>query len=234
MLTTGSAFQHVRSLDLGVTGKYSNPEDCLEQQLTILQIFAQRQTLTRVWLSRVTFPALESCGGIKVQDIITALGSTVSDMGLYGCLFPSYADLISFILAFPHCDSLFVRNCVTNGTNSGEGIFSGLPKHKLSLNVLELSSSSSDGLIIDVASLIEAAGLDVSRLSSLTCDVESVTRARSLAKATSTSPIRHFQLTSTKPDVFRGARKNWVFQWYAEISCFAFKSSSSQWERSGT
>ena len=97
---------------------------------------------------------------IKIQDVVIALSSTVNDLGLYECLFPSYADMISFIRAFPHCDSLCIRNCVAGAKDSSGDVFSGLPGHKLSLNTLELSFSSSDRLIIDVSSLIEDADLD--------------------------------------------------------------------------
>ena len=205
MLTTTSAFQHVRSLDLGVTGSGSNPlKNCLEEKLTILKTFAERQTLTRLWLTNVAFPTIASNERMNIQDVVASLGSTVDDLGLYGCSFPSYADMVSFIRAFPHCDSLHVRDCIVDCASSQcEGIFSELPKHKLSLNVLELGSSSG-GLTIDASSLIEDACLDISRLSSLGCSIGSAAQARSVAEATSSSPIQDFQLASTTPEVFRG------------------------------
>ena len=208
LLTANSAFQHVRSLDFGVTSKRSNPEDYLEEHLTILDIFAQRQTLTRLWLSRVPFSSIEAARGVEIRDMVTALGSTVNDLGLYGCKFPSYNDMISFIRAFPHCDSLFIRDCTADGKDSTGTTFSELSQHRLSLNTLELTSASPDRLIIDVSTLIEDAGLEVSRLSALTCDIGSAQQARSVSAATSGSPVKHFQLTSMESGVFQGACEN--------------------------
>jgi len=203
-LTTHSAFQHVSSLDLGVTSKSSNPKDYLEEQLTILGIFARRQTLTCLWLSNVPFPSIGSSQREKIQDVVIALSSTVDDLGLYGCRFHSYADMISFIRAFPRCNSLYIRDCVTSSENSAENLFSGLPEHKLSLNILELTSASSNRRIVDVSSLVGDAALDVSQLSALTCCVGSAGQARRVAMATSTSPIQHFQLACTEPGGFQG------------------------------
>ena len=228
MLTTNSAFQHVRSLDLGVTGKSSNPMNSFEEKLIILKTFAQRQTLTHLWLFNVAFTTIASNERMKIQDVVTALGSTVNDLGLYGCSFPSYTDMISFIRAFPHCDSLHVRDCVADGTDSQcEGVFSEFPEHKLSLNVLELGSSPG-GLIFDVSSLIEDAGLDISRLSTLRCSIISAAQARSVAEATSSSPVQDFQLTSTLPEVFRGTWNTLISLSRAEILCSTFKNSSSR------
>ncbi|KAF9783515.1 hypothetical protein BJ322DRAFT_159192 [Thelephora terrestris] len=114
LLVDNSAFQHVRSLDLGVTSKSSDPQGYLAEQFTILDIFAQRQTLTRLWLSRFPFSSIDPARRMGFLDIVTALGSTVNDLGLYGCIFPSYLDTISFIRAFPHCDALFIRDCVAD------------------------------------------------------------------------------------------------------------------------
>ena len=229
LLTTHSAFQHVRSLDLGVTSKSSNPEDYLEEQLTILDIFARRQTLTCLWLSNVPFPMIESCRRGEIQGVVTALSSTVNNLGLYGCRFPSYTDMISFICAFPHCDSLYVRNCVASGENSAGIMFSGLPKHRLSLDVLELTSGSSNGLIVDVSSLIKDAALGVSQLSALICSVGSAEQARCVAMATSASPIRHFQLACTESGGFQGKCKmpNGLLI-HVEFVYLLFKHSSTQ------
>ena len=143
ILTTNFAFlQHVRSLDLGVVGRGSNPEDYLNEQFTILEIFAQRKSLTRLWLCGFPFPSIESGRRAKIRDIVTTFGSTVSDLGLYGCGFPSYADMISLIRAFPHCDSLYIRDCITYGEDTAASMFSGLPEHNLSLNLLELTCAS--------------------------------------------------------------------------------------------
>jgi hypothetical protein len=204
MITANSAFRHVRSLDLGVTSKGSNPKDCLEEQLTILEIFAQRQTLTRLWLSRVPFPSIESSRRVPIRDLVAALSSSISDLGLYECQFASHVDLISFIRAFPHCDSLYVRDCVADEKGSSENVFSGFPEHNLSLEALELTSSSSNGRIIDVSSLIEDAGLGVSQLSTLVCNFASTEQARSVATITSASPIQHFHLACREPGGFQG------------------------------
>lgn len=202
LLTAHSAFQHVRSLDLGVTSKTSDSGNYLEEQLIILEIFAQRRTLTCLWLSNMPFPAIKSNQRGKIRDIVAALSSTVNNLGLYECRFPSYTDIISFIRAFPHCDSLFIRDCVT-GSDSPENMFSGLPEHKLSLRILELTSTAPDGLIIDVSSLIEDAALDVSQLSALTCCVASAEQARCVAMATSAPPIQHIQLACADPGGFQ-------------------------------
>ena len=233
MLTTNSAFQHVRSLDLGVTGKSSNPMNSLEEKFIILKTFAQRQTLTHLWLFNVAFPTIASNETMKIQDVVTALSSTVNDLGLCECSFPSYADMIYFIRAFPNYDSLHVCDCVADGTGSRcEGVFSEFPEHKLSLHDLELSSSPR-GFIFDVSSLIENACLDISRLSTSRCSIGSAAQARSVAEATSFSPIQDFQLTSTKPEVFRGRWNTLISLSRAEILRSAFKSSSLRWEKNG-
>jgi hypothetical protein len=205
LLTAHSAFQHVRSLDLGVTSKKSKSRDYLEEQLIILEVFAQRQTLTCLWLSNVPFPSIESSQRGKIRNLVTALSSTVNNLGLYGCQFPSYTDLISFIRAFPLCDLLYIRDCVTDGESSSENMFSGLPEHKLSLDALELTSAAtSSGLVVDASSLIEDAALDVSRLTVLICRVASAKQSRCVAMATSASPIQHIQLACADPDGFQG------------------------------
>ena len=208
MLIASSAFLHVRSLDLGVVSRSWNPEDYLEEQLIILETFAQRRTLTRLWLSRFPFPSIESNPTAKIRDIVAAFGSTISDLGLYECRFPSYTDLISLIRAFPHCDSLYIRDCVTGGEITAGSVFSGLQDHKLSLDVLELTCASSDRSTIDVSTLIEDACLDISRLSTLICCPRSVDQARSIAISVSASPIHHLQFACTEPGGFRGMYEN--------------------------
>jgi hypothetical protein len=233
LLIANSAFQHVRSLDIGVTSKNSNPEGYLEEQLAVLEIFAQRRTLTCLWLSNAPFPSIKPSQREKIRDIVTTLGSTVNDLGLYGCQFPSYADMISFIRAFLHCDSLYIRDCVIRDEESTGNLFSGLPEHNLSLNVLELTSASSDGRIIDVSSLVKDAALDVSRLSALTCSVGSAEQAQCVASATSASPIRHFQVACTEPGGFQGACEMPIGLLLHPNFFFSFKLSSSQWQKSG-
>lgn len=76
-------------------------------------------------------------------------------------------------------------------------MFSGLPKHKLSLEALELTSTSpiqmttSVSPITDVSSLVEDAALDVSKLSVLICSVGSAEQAHSVAMTFSRSPIQY-------------------------------------------
>ena len=234
-MLTANSFKHVRSLDLGVVKKSSNPEAYLEEQLTILEIFAQRQTLTRLWLSRFPFHSTESSKMMKIRDIVTAFGSTVSDLGLYECKFTSYTDMISLARAFPHCGSLYIRDCVTDEITSGN-VFSGLPEHKLSLDVLELTCASSNRLTIDVSTLIEDGCLDVSRLSALTCDVISAGQARSVAKSTSASPIRHFQLACTEPGGFQGMYGNRMLNYLIHRTKFSrlpFKRFSALSRKNG-
>ena len=101
---------------------------------------------------------------VKIRDIVAAFCSTVSDLGLYGCRFPSYTEMISLVRAFPHCDSLYIRDCVISGESATGNIFSELQEHKLSLNVLEPTCASPNGSTIGVSTLIEDACLDVSRL----------------------------------------------------------------------
>ena len=204
LLAAHTAFQHVRSLDLGVTAKNLRSQDYLEEQLTILEIFAQRQMLTCLWLSNMPFPSIGPSQRGRIRDIVTALSSTVNNLGLYECRFPSYTDMISFIRAFSRCDSLYIRDCVTGGKDTTESMLSGLPEHKLSLDVLELTSSPSNDLIVDVSPLIEDAALDISRLSALTCSVGSAEQARRVAISTSASPVRHFKLGCNEPDGFQG------------------------------
>ena len=210
LLTANSAFQHVRSLDLGVTSKSSNSENYLGEQLTILGIFAQHQTLTRLWLSKIPFPSFDPDQREKIRNIVVALSSTVNDLGLYECRFLSRVDMISFICTFSHCDSLYVRDCVADGGGCAGNMFSGLPKHKLFLDALELTSTlpnrppTDAPPTIDVSSFIEDAALDVSRLSTLICDIWSTEQARSVAATTSVSPIQHFQLGCAEPGGFHG------------------------------
>lgn len=231
LLTANSAFHHVRSLDLGVTSKGSNSEEYLNEQFAILEIFAQRQTLTRLWLSRMPFSSIEPSQREKVRDIIAALSCTVNDLGLYECRFLSYTDMISFIRAFHYCDSLYIRDCATADENPIGDTFSGLSRHNLSLITLELTSASPNRMTVDVSSLIEDAALDVSQLSALTCNIGkigSTKKSRSVATVTSASPIRHFQLTSTEPGVFQGVFENYTSTAFFPLRCSTSHSSIPQ------
>ena len=236
MLIANSAFQHVRSLDLGPSSNGTNLEDYLDEQLTILRIFAQRQTLTSLELSRFPFPSVESGQRVKIRDIVAAFCSTISDLGLYGCIFPSYDDMISLIRAFPHCDSLYIRDCVTGGKNTAGNLFSGLQEHKLSLNALELTRASSSGSTVDVSTLIEDACLDVSRLSALTCRLKSVEEAHSIAVSVSASPIQHLQLACTESGGFQGTCWDQAFSGIVSCAKFsrpAFKLFSALLRKNG-
>ena len=234
-LTHNSGFQHVRSLDLGVIRKCSN--DYLEEQLTILEIFAQRQSLTRLWLSKFPFPSIEPGQRPKIQNMVSALASTVTDLGLYECAFASYVDMISFVRAFSHCDSLHIRDCVTGGGGSGGNMFYGLPEHVISVDALELGCTS-NGSAIDVSSLIEDADLDVSQLSDLTCTgFGSAEQARSVAISTSASPIVHFQIVYTEKSGFlEGTCEDQTFNGIVPHYSFLLLMSqrfSTPWPKSG-
>ena len=116
LIATGSAFCHVRSLDLGVTTATVVRGGSWDNYLSILEFFARRRTLTRLWLSEVSFcfPKHRKQGAII--DIITSLAATVNELGLYSCRFSCYVEMISLIRAFPLCTSLFVHDCVATNT----------------------------------------------------------------------------------------------------------------------
>lgn len=62
---------------------------------------------------------------IKIQDVVTALSSTVNDLELCGRSCPAYVAMISSIRAFPHCNLFYIQDCVTgitSGTDSYEGV----------------------------------------------------------------------------------------------------------------
>ena len=83
-------------------------------------------------------------------------------------------------------------------------MLTGLPNHKLSIKYLQLSSSSSDELLIDVSNLIEYAALDVESLASLACNVGTFEKIRRVAAAISMSPVVKFQVACTEPEGFQG------------------------------
>jgi hypothetical protein len=112
--------------------------------------------------------------------------------------------MISLIRSFPLCNFLFIRDCVTGEQATGENAFTGLPEHKLSIRDLQLSSSSSDDLLIDVSNLIEDAALDVGSLTSLLCDVGTSEKTQRIAAAVSSSPVEEFQVACTESGGFQG------------------------------
>ena len=202
-LIAGGAFQHVRSLDLGVNKKKATDaywEDCL----VILGVFARYRSLNRLWLSEVPFTFLQLDQREGLREAIIALGSTVTELGLYGCHFLSYEDMISLIRSFPHCTLLFIRGCTSGGGTTDWNAFAGLPEHTLNIEDLQLSSPSSKGLSIDVSNLIEDAALNVGSLTALACDVWTAEKTKRVAAAVSASPVEQFQLACAEPGGFQG------------------------------
>ena len=205
-LTTGGAFQHVRSLDLGVNNKSMILESYWNSYLAILEAFARYRALNRLWLSEVPFSFLRPNQKKNLRETIVALGSTVTELGLYGCHFSSYEEMVSLIRSFPLCNFLFIRDCVTGEQTAGGNAFAGLPKHNLNIKDLQLSSSSSNDLLIDVSNLVEDASLDVRSLTALVCDVGTCEKTQRIAAAVSTSPVEQFQVACTQPGGYQGRR----------------------------
>jgi len=202
-MTRKGAFQHIRSLDLGVDNKNSILEEYWKSYIAILGAFAQYRTLNRLWLSEVPFIFLKQSQKKKVREAITTLGCTTTELGLYGCHFSSYEEMISFIRSFPVCIFLFVRGCVTGEQVTGGNAFAGLPEHRLAVKDLQLSASSSNDLLIDISNLIEDAALDVKSLTSLLCDVGTSERTKRVAAAVSSSPVEQLQVASSQPGGFQ-------------------------------
>ena len=205
-LIARGAFQHVRSLDLGVNNKRVILEEYWMDYLVILGEFARYRSLNRLWLSEVPFYFVQRGQKKTLRETITALGSTVTELGLYGCRFSSYEEMISLVRSFPHCNFLFIRDCVTGGRAAGGNALAELPKHKLDIKDLQLSSSSSNDFLIDVSHLIEDAALDVGSLTSLVCDVGTSEGTQRIAAAVSASPVEHFQVACAQPGGFQGGR----------------------------
>jgi len=112
--------------------------------------------------------------------------------------------MVSLIRSFPHCDSLFLSDCVTRRKSAVENAFAGLPEHKLIIKDLQLSASLSSGALIDVSKLIGDAALDVASLTALVCDVGTSERTRHIAAVVSASPVEQFQIASTEPGGYQG------------------------------
>ena len=204
-LVARGAFQHIRSLDLGTNDRRQILENYWKDYLVVLGAFARYRTLDRLWLSGLPFnffrPDQED-----LRETVTALGSTVTELGLYGCRFSSYEEMVSLIRSFPRCNSLFLRDCVTRKKSVVENAFSGLPEHRLSIGDLQLSSSLSKGALIDVSKLIEDALLDVGSLTSLVCDVGTTEKTQRIAEAVFESPVEQFQVACGEPGGFQGGR----------------------------
>ena len=206
-LIAKGAFQHVRSLDLGVSNKRAILEEHWKAYLVILKSFAQYRSLNCLWLSEVPFNFVKPSQKKTLRETITALGSTVTELGLYGCRFSSYEEMISLIRSFPLCNFLFIRDCVTGEQAGGGNALAGLPEHKLTIKDLQLSASSSSDLLIDVSNLVEDAALDVGSLTSLVCDVGTSEKAQCIAAAVSASPVEQFQVACAESGGFQGRRK---------------------------
>ena len=204
-LVSGGAFQHIRSLDLGMNDGRAIVEVYWKNYLVVLGAFARYHTLTRLWLSGIPFNFYQH-DQKDLRETITALGSTVTELGLYGCRFSSYEEMVSLIRSFPHCDSLFLSDCVTRGKSTVENAFAGLPEHKLNIKDLQLSASLSRGALIDISQLIEDAALDVGSLTALVCDVGGSEKTQRVAAAVSASPVEQFQVACTEPGGFQGER----------------------------
>jgi len=150
------------------------------------------------------------------------LGSTVTELGLYGCCFSSYEEMISLIRSFPLRDSLFLVGCVEGKLAVGNA-FAGLPEHHLRIQDLQLSASffrattssgirrsdrptlrSDTTIPIDVSKSIEDAALDVGSLTALVCDLWTSEENGRVAAAISGSPVEQFQVACTEPRGFQG------------------------------
>jgi len=201
-LIRGGAFQYVRSLDLGIDNKNAILEKYWEDYFFILESFAQFRTLTRLWLSQAPFTLFKLNQREKLREAIVALGSTVTELGLYGCHFSSYEELISLVRSFPRCNFLFIRDCVTGKRATGGNAFEGLPEHRLTIKDLQLSAPKR--LMLDISDLIEDAALDVGSLTSLVCDVGASAMTKHVAAAVAVSPMEHFQIAFHYPEGFQG------------------------------
>jgi len=205
-LVTGGALHHVRSLDLGINNRKVITEGYWKDYLVILGVFARYRVLNRLWLSEVPFSFLRVSQRNDLRETITGLGSTITELGLYGCHFSSYEEMISLIRSFPHCNFLFIRNCVTGEQTTGGNAFAGLPKHTLNIKDLQLSSPLSNVSSIDISNLIEDADLNVGSLTALVCDVGTCAKTQRVAAAVSASPVEQFQVACAEPGGFQGRR----------------------------
>ena len=172
--------------------------------LVLLGAFARYRTLNRLWLSEAPFNLIQSDQKETLRKIIAELGSTVAELGLYGCCFSSYEEMVSLIRSFPLCDSLFLGDCVTRRKLSVENAFAGLPEQGLSIKDIQLSSSRLGVRLIDVSKFIEDAALDVGSLTALVCGVGTSEKTRRIAMAVSRSPVEQFQITCMEPGGYQG------------------------------
>jgi len=216
LVSKGSAFQHVRSLDLGVTTKKTIYERDWNNYLIVLEALASRHTLTRLWLSEVPFNFTNRGEQETVRRVVSSLAATVNELGLYSCHFSCYSEMISLIRAFPLCTSLYVRDCVTQRT-PGEDTFAELPQHTLHISDLELTSSSGHRFLIDVSNLIKDAALDVSSLVGFLCDMGTAEAARRAVMTVVVSPIEIFKFVCDDAEGFDGA------PWFLRLLMFRWR-----------
>ena len=203
-LLNDSGFRHVRSLSLGVTNQRVILEEYWKDYLEVLKVFGQRRCLSRLWLSELPFFFLQRRQKKILKEAILGLSSSVNDLGLYGCHFSCYEEMISFVRAFPHCDKLQIQDCVTGGQDSPQNLFADLPQHKLFIADLDLTASSTNELLIDSSGFIEDAELDVPSLRTLGCDLRSTDGIRRALSAASESPIHALRFSSACSDGFQG------------------------------
>ena len=199
-----SGFQHIRSLSLGITGKRMILEEFWRDYLAILKIFAGRRSLVQLWLWEVPFFFLQLRQKKMFKEIVIALSSSVNNLGLYGCHFSCYEEMVSFVRAFHCCNQLSIEDCVTGGQAAPVNLLVGLPQHKLSITDLNITTSLKNELLIRPSKLIEDAELDISSLSKLVCDVQSAEGILRILSAASRSPIRELWFSASCPEGFQG------------------------------
>ena len=160
--------------------------------------------MVRLWLCKVPFSFLQPRQKKKFREIVVALSSSINDLGLYGYHFSCYEEMISFVRAFPHCDKLCIQDCVTGGRGPPENSLAGLPRHKLSVVDLDITTSSKHKLLIDHSGFVEDAELDVSSLWKLTCNLRSAVGICRAILTASESPVRVLRFLSTRLDGYQG------------------------------
>lgn len=203
LISEGSAFQHICSLDLGITTERAIRGKEWNDYLIILKAFARRRSLTCLWLSGVSFHFSKGEEQETFRNIIISLTATINELGLFSCRFSCYTELISLIRAFPLCTTLYVRDCVTQKT-PGPDAFAGLPQHTLCVDNLELTSSSGHKFLIDVSNLIKDAVLDISSLTGFSCDMVTADVVREMVMTVVASPVERLHLICDEAEGFHG------------------------------
>jgi hypothetical protein len=191
-------------LDLGITTKKTIHQKDWDDYLIVLEVFARRHTLNRLWFSEVPFYFSKRGNQERFRNIISSLTTTVNELGLYLCHFSSYEEMISLIRAFPLCSSLYVRDCVAQKNPTELNAFARLPRHTLHINDLELTSSSNRKHLIDVSNLVKDAALDVSSLTGFTCEMSAADAVQQALMITAASPLERLQLVCNEAEGFHG------------------------------